>query len=247
MSKKIFPGGNERAKKIATKKQDAEKRAEFKKAIGPATRLLIARRGLTQLLLWWMVAVGFGTVIWDIENIADKELGREHISLVDAFINAHDVRNLFKVDKWVNKRAGSISSDASYTFMSMVLLFWICRFAKMRMKKDEEVAEKTLKYKDSMRYLFAETDFFRRYDDSDLAWKLHAVSRAVIRKIAADNPELFNRLLSGEINNATRDYAITVISGWLKNHPDDFAKVADVYDINSLPKSLVRKYAPRTR
>lgn len=277
--KQIFPGGKtaamrkkEQEKKEAVaqfakdqkkrmKANEKNKHKEFLKNIGPATRLLIVRRGLRDFLTVMLMSICMGSGVWFVHNQANPE--KKRISYTQAFKRAYDIRNLTSTDRFYH--ASDSEPDGIYTIAAMLLLMTAAGVGIRRMQDDKEKA------KDFEEHILRETLFSSSTPLDDLMiyfhwvqhpnmswrdnyyeveqerlWKLNPVCKSIVENMASLYPVLFERLLSGNTRFASRDYAIAVISGYLKSHPDEFQRIMDVYVGETLPKSLVRKYAKKS-
>ena len=279
MDKKIFPGGTtakmrEEMRKEARRKKETSKRLKqetrafhkavnaekkqrekearqkFLKDIGPATRLLIARRGFAAFMVAVAVEIGLGSLLWMWGNVdgsdaaKPKEYRREYLVSLK---NAYNVTNLFDGDKWKRKEHDR-ASDATETLFAILLLIAALEIGRRHVKDDEIVAKRTLKVNISTGVM---DDLYNiktgHVWSPGLLWNMHPVSRAVIKHLSSQDSMRFNALLKGKVHRASRDYTMAVIRGYLETHPDELQKVLDVYEEESLPKSLLRKYGGRTR
>lgn len=271
MNKKIFPGGQtkqmrdqqqerqreyraqqqaakarEKERKREQKKEEKAKKQEFLKKIGPSTRLLIARRGFTTFVAVMMLEVGFGSSMFLFRNNDSKPEANRR-SYIEALKSVYNITNLADNDKWILKE-NDFASDAIETLVATLLALVAAGFACRNIKRDQLTAKRTANlspFFNMSSLYYIKNDIHHIPVKKEITWKLHPISRQIIKHIAANNPTLFNELISGKVSDASRDYTLAVIKAHLKSHPEDFKKVLDVYEEESLPKSLTRKYCQR--
>ena len=250
MDKKIFPGGDAQKCRAEKRRAAAAKKAAQRKLLedmGAATRLLVVRRGFNNFAAGLLLAFGVGSAYWGIINL--ELSGTEHTSYTDALRRAYDVTILTDASRRAHTDASGIP-DGVYTLVSIQMMAVAAAIARVGAKDDMQIAAKTVEclnghiYANRLNYSLVRTLVGLSGCKDE---KLHPICCAVIKEMSAKNPTLFRRLLSGWTFDVTRDYAISVISGYLKTHPDEFRRVLDVYDADSLPKSLMRKYSGHSR
>jgi len=268
MDKKLFPGGEvvmarqqkrrEHASDKAKRRvENARKKAvkrEFLDKIGPATRLLIARRGFAAFAAAMLMQVGIGSAYWALVDM-DKPY-------TDSIKNAYDITNLVDGKKWLDCE-GNGMKEVFDTLVATVLLIGAVAAACKMVAYDRQVAKRTVRdvdgeiendkwYKSDLSndlYNIVNRHAFSSnlYSFESCFWKVHPVSRSIVKHMAELNPELFDNLLSGKTYMPSRDYAIAVVKGHLKSHPDDYKKLLAAYEYETLPKSLIQKYAAKSR
>lgn len=252
MNQKVFPGSSkalnkseQRARQLQQKSEQAAKNKELDKKMGTMARLAIARRGFYTFTAVALLSVALGSATWGISKAAIPE---KTLSYPDAFKNAYNIKNLGDKDK------------AFDTTIAMLWLIVAAIAARANVNNNKKRARKLTRNIESDRYCRADIDVFNsrmlstlyREQNKDsftvsVNDKMDAIARAIIKKFASENPEFFENVLANRISRITRDYAITVIEGHLKSHPEDFEKLLDAYVPESLPKSLVRKYGQKNR
>lgn len=220
--------------RIANKKQQKQDRKKFNKDIGPATRLLIVRRQITLFMVLMLMEIGLGSLCWAIRN-QEKNVKGDYMT---ALKNVYDPRSFTNVDSFLE------------TFCAWALMLMAAGLSVVHKKHDEDIARQILSDIErafpSMRILSSLNG--KDYDKYGVHSTFHPVACRVIRHRASHDPRLLNGLINGHLSaGPTRDYAMAVICGHLKSHPEDFSKILNKYEEESLPRSLVRKYGTKTR
>lgn len=223
----------------------AEKQ-KFLKEIGISTRLMMVRRGFTAFIAAMLLEIGLGSLVFSAVNSENRR------SYIGALKSVYNITNLTDGDKWTRKD-NEFSADAVETLIATLMMMVALEYARRGMKRDRKIAQDTLyemiKYPNNKRpefrmiglYYIKNKEFYIPAS-KEISWKLHPVSRQIIKHIIANNPTIFNELISGQVRRASRDYTMTVIKAHLKLHPEDFPKVLGAYEMETLPKSLTRKY-----
>jgi len=267
MSKQIFPGGDLRqrqqeaakeaakqkaARKLskALSKQHARAAAQAKKdkdkemamKMGPMARLMIVRRGLESFLFGMLLSVVAGSAHW-----LCRPGHADNIPYPAAFKRAYDIRNLGDKD------------TAFYPFVTLLIFAGAAAWGRKSMRHGKEQAQKVIRVLDQ--HLSYPSDFFaawwfskelnkaqnRNGAPTTPEEKMTPICRAIVAKYATEHRQFFDELAAGHNTVNTRDYAITVATAHLKSHPKDFNILKDAFYIDTLPKSLVKKYGAKQR
>lgn len=233
MAKQQFP--NIEIEKQKTEKAEADK--TIKQCINNLKiNWLLARNSMVAFAVAALIGIGAGSATYAYGYLVTPSKDK-YPSYIDAFKHAYDVLDLTKD-----------------TVIAMLLLVGAALLANCCLREERRNAKRAVKEillehnagaenhtPSRLAYIYGESGL----DLNNPTGKLNPICYEIIKEVSSRNPELFDALAVGDVRGPTDSYAMAVIEGYLKTHPDDFQKVLDSFE--SVPQSLICKYAGRTR
>lgn len=79
-----------------------------------------------------------------------------------------------------------------------------------------------------------------------LLTELSDINLQILEKMSEMDRDYLNNLLSGGLSGANSDIVNAIISGALRSHPEDYDKILQVIDNNTIPFEIMKKYGDKT-